>query len=94
MYTENTICRMIAETNGGMESATRAAVLTVPSRSEPGFSAAKTPNVQPMLMPMMTAMPASRSELAVASLSTGQTSRLPLMLFGQSPVTKLPSHEK
>jgi hypothetical protein len=77
-----------------MDRATSAVVLTVPSRIEPGFSAANTPNVQPMTMPRMAAIPARRSELAIASLRFGQTSRLPLMLVGQSPVRNPPSHVK
>ena len=81
-------------TNGGIDSTTRAVVLTAPSRIEPGFRAANTPNVQPTTMPMMAAMPARRSELAIASLRLGHTSRLPLMLFGQSPVRKPPSQVK
>ena len=45
-------------------------------------------------MPMTVAMPASRSELPIASLRFGQTGRLPLMLFGQSPVRNPPNHVK
>ena len=59
---------MTAETNGGIDSMNSAEVLMPPSRSEPGLRAANTPNVQPMMMPMMAAIPASRIELAMASL--------------------------
>ena len=69
---------MIAETNGGIDSITSAVVLTEPSRIEPGFSAANTPNVMPTLMPMTAAMPARRSELPIASLRFGHTGRFAL----------------
>ncbi len=65
-----------------------------PSRSDPGFSAANTPNVIPTLIPTSDAIPANRKELAIASLRLGHTSRLPLMLFGQSPDRNPPSHWK
>ncbi len=81
-------------TNGGTDSITRAVELTVPSRIEPGRRAANTPNVQPIEMPRKTPMPDSRKELASASWRFGHTSRLPLMLFGQSPVRNPPSHWK
>ena len=70
----------------------KAKVLVVESRRLPGFSATKMPIPSPMVMPITDDVMPRRSVFIIESLKSGHTSRLPLMLRGQSPVMKPPSH--
>jgi hypothetical protein len=79
---------------GGIEIPKNAAVFTVTSRRLPGFSAANIPTINPTVTPTNVASDPRRTVFTSESFNAGQTSRLPLILRGQSNVTKFFSQFK